>query len=254
MQNDNQKKYSGEEQYYDQRPQIPNYQEPQIPITQNFGTGLQGKLIDRDQPPKRRNGWKVIAQVLFITTVVFFATTVLAYNHIINPPAKAVVPASTTTATQVAPQTTPRLANETPTSASTPSSTPTVQPSTPVASGLITENLLLTCGGCNDPIHVTINTIQIDTANGRMIWDNTLKDVTNSGIGYSINEYDLQPNASQTKVPAILSQTIMSGSNRPYDVQAIFAFVPFHNVTYVLTVMVGFNGVYTTFDPVKITF
>jgi len=43
MQNDNQKKYSGEEQYYDQRPQIPNYQEPQIPIYPELWHRIAGK-------------------------------------------------------------------------------------------------------------------------------------------------------------------------------------------------------------------
>jgi len=199
----------------------------------------------------RKNRWKVVTLVLFISTVILATTTLLAYNHIINPPAARPTPI----ATQAPQQTTTVPATETPTSASTPSSMSTVQPSATVADGVIQENITLTCGGCNDPIRVIINTVQIDNANGRMIWDTTLKDITGSNLGYSINEYNLQANASQTQVPATFSQG--SGnlvSNVPDDIQGIFAFVPSHNVIYTLTIVVNWDGGSTTFDPVKITF
>ncbi|SRR5260370_14059874 len=203
----------------------------------------------RERP--RRNGWKVATLVLFISTVVFATTTLLAYNHIINP----LVAKPTLIATQAPQQTTTGPA---PTSASAPSSMSTVQPSAPVADGVIQENITLTCNGCNDPIRVTINTVQIDNANGRMIWDNTLKDVTGSNLGYSFNEYNLQANASQTQIPATFSQANSNlVSNVPADIQGIFAFVPSHNVTYTLIVILGWsngNPASTTFDPVKITF
>jgi hypothetical protein len=36
--------------------------------------------------------------------------------------------------------------------------------------GTIKENVLLTCGVCDDPVLTTINTVTIDTTNLRMIW------------------------------------------------------------------------------------
>src|SRR5579859_460053 len=82
---------------------------------------LQYQERIRERP--RRNGWKVATLVLFISTVVFATTTLLAYNHIINPPAAKPTPI----ATQAPQQTTTGPA---PTSASTSSSMSTVQPST----------------------------------------------------------------------------------------------------------------------------
>ncbi len=134
--------------------------------------------------------------------------------------------------------------------------TPTIEPSATVADGLITKNLTLPCSSCNsDPVHVTINTIQIDNANGRMIWDTSLRDVTGSGRGFSYVKYDLQANGSQTMVDAVLSQTQFSGNQA--DMQAIFAFVPSPGVSYTLTIVV--NWAYNTsgniyFDPVKLSF
>src|SRR6266849_4301372 len=36
--------------------------------------------------------------------------------------------------------------------------------------GTIKENVLLTCGVCNDPVLTTINTLTLDTTNLRMVW------------------------------------------------------------------------------------
>jgi len=170
--------------------------------------------------------------------------------------------ASTVTSTP-APQPTPTVLATVapivaPTSPSTPSSTPVPQSSlTPVPDGLMQKNITLTCGGCNDPIRVTLNTIRVDSANGRMIWDNTLKDVTGADLNYSISTYTLQDSTAQTAaISAVFTQG--NGSlvnNIPSDIQGVFAFVPSRNITYILTVVVyAYSGVTITFDPVKITF
>lgn len=241
MLNNNQGNYPGEGHYYNQIPHT------EWPTPQNFGPGSQGGKLP-DQPPKQRNIWRIVAMVMSIMTAIFAITTVLAYNHIINP-----IPRSTVVATPVAQQPTSAPANGTPTSASTPSSTATAQSSATVADGLIQKNITLTCSGCNDPIRVTINTIRIDNANGRMIWDTTLKDVTGNAERYQIDFYNLQVSGSLTKVAAVLQGGEFTGAN---DIQAVFAFIPYQNVTYILTVEVGAIdiGVKMTFDPVKITF
>jgi hypothetical protein len=249
--------YPGEEGHYNQNPPITNYPDPQFAPTQNFGPGpLGGKLPNR--PPERRNGWKVATLILSITTIVFLATTVLAFTRSSASTARTVITAPTTTLTQPAQQTPTALATAAPTSALTPSSsTPAVQTSlTPVPDGVIQENITLTCNGCNDPIRVTINTVRVDSANGRMIWDNTLKDVTGSDFNYGISTYTLQDSTAQTPaIPAVFAQSSGSlVSNIPSNTQGVFAFVPSRNVTYILTVAIGVIGITVTFNPVKITF
>lgn len=212
MPSDDQVKHPGEEPYYNQGP--------------------QGEKLDYP-PPKKRNIWKIATIFMSIVAVGSVLTAVVAFNL----PRTTQVAVPTSNVTQVMQQSTTGPA---PTSDSTPSSIPTVQPSATVADGVIQENITLTCGGCNDPIRVTINTVQIDSANGRMIWDNTLKDVTSSGNGFGFNEYNLQASTSQTPVQGTLSHPQSSGSNQE-DIQAIFAFVPFHNVTYTLSVIEGIS-------------
>ncbi|MBV9689145.1 MAG: hypothetical protein JO202_05470 [Ktedonobacteraceae bacterium] len=248
MRNDDQMKYPGEERYYDQGQQTPNSQWQPTATPQNFVTGQGDKF--RESQPRQQNVWRIAALFLLMTTVIFLATTVLAYNHIINP-------TPTSTVRQAAQQTltSGSTLSSTPTSSSALSVTPTTQPSALVADGVITKNLTLTCQ-CDDPIRVTINTIQIDNANGRMIWDTSLKDITSNSLGYQISE-DLQANTQQTQAHATFSQgsgTLVS--NTPYDIQGIFAFVPSHNVMYTLTVVVYTNslGLTMKFDPVTITF
>ena len=70
-----------------------------------------------------------------------------------------------------------------PTSTATVAPGATAQPVATVASGMISENLSLTCGtNCNDPIRVTITTIQVNDADGNMIWNITMKNITGSSI------------------------------------------------------------------------
>ncbi|HEU5230234.1 MAG TPA: hypothetical protein VFU49_20620 [Ktedonobacteraceae bacterium] len=251
MQNDPQLGHPGEEHHYNP--------DPQFATTQNFGPGSQGDKLSG----KRRNGWKVATMILLITNLVFLATTVFAFNR-----ANSVAQTPTLAATQTVQPTPVNTANPpstptsvapspTPTSVDTSGVTPTTPGSVPVANGTIQKNIVLTCSNsCNDPIRVTINTIQIDGANGRMIWDITLKNITGNDIGYGVNEWDLQADAAQTKIPATFSQRNGTlASNVPLDIQAIFAFVPSQNVTYTLTAELGTSiGVSIAFDPVKITF
>lgn len=249
MQNDPQLGHPGEEHHYNP--------DPQFATTQNFGPGSQGDKLSG----KRRNGWKVATMILLITNLIFLATTVFAFNR-----ANSVAQTPTLAANQVARPTPVNTANPpstptsvapspTPTSGSTSEPTPTTQGSVPVANGTIQKNIVLTCGQCNDPIRVTINTVQIDSANGRMIWDITLKDITGSGLNYGVNEWDLQADVSETKIPATFSQGNGGlASNVPTDIQGIFAFIPSQNVTYTLTAVIDSTDGRMNFDPVKITF
>jgi hypothetical protein len=183
---------------------------------------------------------------------------VVAFTTRPNPP----VSSQGLTATQPVQQTAPVSTNGTPTSTTGQSSTATrVSSSSPTPAaqlapdGAITENIVFTCTGCNDPIRVTINTVKIENANGRMVWGITLKNITGSNVNYTILEFDLQANASQTKVRATFSQGFGNlASNIETEIQGIFAFVPYSNLTYTLTVVVDSNLGVIRLDPVKLTF
>lgn len=169
----------------------------------------------------------------------------------------------TATSAQTGPSSAPTTAPTT-APASIPTSTPTtppsatVQPVATVASGTITENLLLTCGAnCNDPIRVTITTIQVNDANGNMVWNISLEDITGTSVGYGIQPFELLASGTQTQIPATISQSMGTLTNNvPYTIQATFAFVPIQNTTYTLAVGVEENpylGPEITFEPAQIT-
>lgn len=168
------------------------------------------------------------------------------------------VPHPTATSAQTGATTAPTTA---PTStATTPTGTTgtTAQPVATVASGTITENLLLTCGtNCNDPIQVTITTIQVNDADGNMVWNVSLKDITGTNVGYGIDTFEVLASGTQTQIPATISQSSGSLTNgAPYTTQATFAFVPVQNTTYTLTAVIEenpFMGPRISFEPAQIT-
>jgi hypothetical protein len=231
----NNKQYPGEEQHY--------------------GQGPQGEKVGR---PKQRNFWRSATLVM---TIVAILASLVAYVAIKFPRLVGNYPAQTTMTTTGAtgPQTSTTVI-ATSTNATSQSSTPVVQPTATVPSGMITENILLSCGGCNDPIQLTITTVQVDDANGRMVWTTSLKNITGNQINYSFNEYDLLANGTQTKIPATYSPGYGGSLNddTPFNMEETFAFVPLQNVTYTLTVIMSFNNStesdQITFNPVPITF
>ena len=82
MSNDNRMNYSGEEPYYNQMPQDPNYQVPQTPgyqapqfTTQSFETN-PGKLDVK----KPRNIWKMATLVMSIVALIAILLAVFAFN------------------------------------------------------------------------------------------------------------------------------------------------------------------------------
>ena len=116
----------------------------------------------------------------------------------------------------------------------------------------------MTCGAnCNAPIRVTITTIQVNDANGNMVWNISLEDITGTSVGYGVGTFELLASGSQTQIPATISQSSGTLTNNvPYTIQATFAFVPVQNTTYTLTVGVEenpFEGPEITFVPAQIT-
>ena len=164
------------------------------------------------------------------------------------------VATSPQTGTSIVPTTAP---TSIPTGTAATSPVATAQPVATVTSGTMTENLLLTCGAnCNDPIRVTITTIQVNDADGNMVWNISLEDVTGSSVGYGIGTFELLASGAQNQIPATISQSSGTLTNNvPYTTQATFAFVPLQNTTYTLTVAVEenpFMGPEINFVPAQI--
>ncbi|HLG60454.1 MAG TPA: hypothetical protein VKY19_00870 [Ktedonosporobacter sp.] len=236
----------GEEAYYRQLAQGG-------PITQHRAQ-LQEKISEPAKP--KRNGWKVIATILAVLVLVLATTTttLLLTRPSVQQPGQATSPAVATQAVQ--PTSTP-VATQTALPTSTSAATqPT--PAATVPSGTITENLLLTCGtNCNDPIRVTITTIQVNAANGNMIWNISLQNVSGSSMDYGIDTFELLASGAQNQIPAnVTPKSGTLANSDPVKIQAIFAFVPTQDTTYTLTVVIQENpfiGPTINFDPVQIT-
>ncbi len=125
--------------------------------------------------------------------------------------------------------------------------------------GAITENMLLkTCGGCDDPVLVTITKITITTSN--MIWSIQLQDNIGVRVQYNEEKYTLiDPTGHESSgVMASGGLVDLEAAQNQYD-SATFPFVPYTGETYRLTVnMVGtdFNDHFYNiqFEPASFTF
>jgi serine/threonine protein kinase len=130
---------------------------------------------------------------------------------------------------------------------------------TPAKDGTFTKNIKLTCGGCNDPILVTIKTITVDSGKGRTAWElslynNTL--TTFHSYGYSIRQFGLQ---EATSTDVVGSSDCQNTEDIPPDqsitLTCVFSFVPFKNERYTVSIQLDAYGADTiTFDPVYVTF
>lgn len=211
-------------------------------------------LCRRPDPPAHplpANGWKIATLVLSAVLAIFVSLLALllagqTFTHVVAPPSvtQKTLAVSATAHLAVSPTTRP---------------TAPWRPVSTLINGVLTENQLLTCSGCDDPIHMTISTIQVDQVHGQMIWNNTVQVVAGSGISYAITAYNLQASISQVPVAALLSQ------KSAVDIQALFAFVPLQTVTYTLSVVINvyravkgvipLNPTSTLiFDPLAVTF
>src|SRR6266496_1008194 len=58
--------------------------------------------------------------------------------------------------------------------------------------GMIKENRMLTCSGCDDPVHTTINSITVDTTHLRTVWSVTLHNESGAQQTDYFAEFSLQ--------------------------------------------------------------
>jgi hypothetical protein len=130
--------------------------------------------------------------------------------------------------------------------------------SSTAADGTFTENKLLTCSSCSsDPIQFIIDSITIDNANGRTVWNVTLKNVSGSYY-YVYNNQDITLQASagtNPPVPATGYSVPQMAPGEKDTTQLIFAFVPREGVEYTFSAHIYTNtNIDMPFDPVNFTF
>jgi hypothetical protein len=130
------------------------------------------------------------------------------------------------------------------------------QKATPIRAltpGTIKENVLLTCGTCDDPILTTINTITVDTTNLSLVWVVKLNNVSGSEQVDTFNDFNLQdPNGTIYTGTGKLNTVFILSAGQTVLATEIFSFLPRPGVPYTLITRLGVSG--RTYDPVQFTF
>jgi hypothetical protein len=119
--------------------------------------------------------------------------------------------------------------------------------------GTIKENMTLTCSGCNDPVHTTINSITIDTTNLRLIWTITLNNESGAQQTDYFAEFSLQdPFGNIYEGTGNLNTDFFLNAGQTAMKTEIFSFLPRPGVSYILVARFGVSG--RTYDPFQLTF
>ena len=117
----------------------------------------------------------------------------------------------------------------------------------------IKENLTLTCSGCDDPVHTTINSIMIDTTNLRTVWTVTLNNQSGAQQIDYFAEFSLQDPLGNTYegTGRLNADFFLSAGQKVYRTE-IFSFLPRPGVSYTLIARFGISGL--IYDPLQFTF
>jgi len=119
--------------------------------------------------------------------------------------------------------------------------------------GTIKENLMLTCGVCNDPVHTTINSITIDTTNLRTVWKIILQNQSGAQQIDYFSEFSLQdPLGNTYEGTGELNSDFFLPAGQTVSQTEIFSFLPLSGVSYTLVARFGIAGI--TYDPLQLTF
>lgn len=119
--------------------------------------------------------------------------------------------------------------------------------------GTIKENVTLTCGGCNDPVHTTIKSITIDTRNLRTVWTVTLNNQSGAQQTDYFAEFSLQDSLGNTyEGTGELNADFFLSAGQTVFRTEIFSFLPRPGVSYILVARFGISGL--TYDPLQLTF
>jgi hypothetical protein len=119
--------------------------------------------------------------------------------------------------------------------------------------GTIKENMMLTCSGCNDPVHTIINSITIDTTHLRLIWTITLNNESGAQQIDYFAEFSLQdPLGNTYEGTGELNTDFFLPAGHMVFKTEIFSFLPRPGVSYTLVARFGISGI--TYDPIQFTF
>ena len=119
--------------------------------------------------------------------------------------------------------------------------------------GTIKENMMLTCSGCNDPVHTTINSIAVDTTHLRLIWTITLNNESGAQQIDYFAQFSLQdPLGNTYEGTGNLNTDFFLSAGQTVLQTEIFSFLPRPGVSYILTARFGISGL--AYDPLQFTF
>lgn len=122
-----------------------------------------------------------------------------------------------------------------------------------VTPGTIKENIMLTCGVCNDPVHTTINSITVDTTHLRTVWSFTLNNESGAQQIDYFAEFSLQdPLGNTYEGTGELNTDFFLPAGQMASKTEIFSFLPSPGVSYTLVARFGISGI--TYDPLQFTF
>ena len=126
-------------------------------------------------------------------------------------------------------------------------------PQQTVTPGTIKEDRTLTCSGCDDPVHTTINSITIDITNLRTIWNITLNNQSGAQQIDYFAQFSLQdPMGNTYPGTGSLNTDFFLNAGQTALQTEIFSFLPRPGVSYTLVARFGVSGI--TYDPLQFTF
>jgi len=198
-----------------------------------------GIVSPRVSQPKRNTSYQVALTVLTLLVVVLGSLEVVQLaEHTLFPS----YPSGSTGSNQAGISTAQYR-----TSSFKPAPLKTVTP------GTIKENLTLTCSGCDDPVHTTINSITIDTTNLRLIWTITLQNQSGAQQTDFFAQFSLQDPLNNTfeGTGSLNTDFFLDVGQRAFKTE-IFSFLPRPGVSYILVARFGISGI--TYDPLQFTF
>jgi len=126
-------------------------------------------------------------------------------------------------------------------------------PARRVTPGTIKEDVTLICGGCNNPVLSTVNSITIDTTHMRLIWTVTLNNQSGAQqIDYFVVFTLQDPLGNTYEGTGELNRDFFLGVGQSVIKTEIFSFLPRPGISYTLIARLGISGI--TYDPLQLMF
>lgn len=205
------------------------------------------------------NKWRVVAQTGGLICVILIITVLISHAAATTPAGKTIVhlgsqpgnspteatatanAASTATALAVISSATATSApTAIPTETSVPD--PTNAPPSVYGTQTIAPNWRLDCGGCDEPVLVTVSRVATDAGNQNMVWTFTFKNHTADNVKYVyfynlylVDQTDPNNNQHIATGAAMKYPGAAMTPGQSAQLQVTFAFLPGHHGLYTLT-------------------